>query len=349
MTTKPRTFNLASITKSNQPSMLLSNRSENSQTTDEAGRNSFSPSAETINRNLRGVESVTDIANIPKQFHGKRYFTPIWDHYPGGNRAVYNLTEQIRQTKEKLHGYDGFQNVRSDWRNREISQESDLQTVNRYAFGEQSLADIRDIKNPFFGNYYGKNLSETSGIAPYRMKNSTHIRAISEPFSPTGTVSTEGYTTLPYAHYTISEIEDINAHPEFVREDQVIGKKAFTREEYEELRGIPSITDNEQTKSPIINRYELPDDEQNDIKNLPDIVDSQYTIGRSVRSTEEIQEIQALPDIHSYSPVSDAKLLTARSISNRPTSDMTSPGLLSAYVAPNMRCMIFALIRSVSF
>lgn len=41
----------------------------------------------------------------------------------------------------------------------------------------------------------------------------------------------------------------------------MIGKKAFTREEYEELRGIPSITDKEPRKLPIINRYELPDDE----------------------------------------------------------------------------------------
>lgn len=37
--------------------------------------------------------------------------------------------------------------------------------------------------------------------------------------------------------------------------------------------------------------------QQNDIKNLPDIVDSQYAIGRGVRSEEEIQEIQALPDM----------------------------------------------------
>ncbi|VDM91814.1 unnamed protein product, partial [Litomosoides sigmodontis] len=124
---------------------------------------------------------------------------------------------------------------------------------------------------------------------------------------------------------------DINAHPEFVREDQVIGKKAFSREEYEELRGIPSITDKEPRKSPIINRYEFPDDEQSDIKNLPDIVDSQYAIGRGARSEEEIREIKALPDIHACSPASHSKLPTAaRSI---PTSDVES----SAYVALDMR------------
>lgn len=110
----------------------------------------------------------------------------------------------------------------------------------------------------------------------------------------------------------------------------MIGKKAFTREEYEELRGIPSITDKEPRKSPIINRYELSDDEvnnsvpnwsifdasfiqfivqisgklkhnyifqQNDIKNLPDIVDSQYAIGRGIHSEEEVREIKALPDM----------------------------------------------------
>lgn len=50
---------------------------------------------------------------------------------------------------------------------------------------------------------------------------------------------------------------------------------------------------------------------------------------------------------HSYPPVSDAKLLIARNICNRPTSGMASSGLLSAYVAPDMRCMIFLLFRSV--
>lgn len=45
----------------------------------------------------------------------------------------------------------------------------------------------------------------------------------------------------------------------------MIGKKVLTREEYEELREIPSITDKEPRKSPIINRYELPDDEVKDL------------------------------------------------------------------------------------
>ncbi|VDN01797.1 unnamed protein product, partial [Onchocerca ochengi] len=39
--------------------------------------------------------------------------------------------------------------MRNDWRNRGTSQRSNLQVVNRYAFGEQSLADIADIGNQF--------------------------------------------------------------------------------------------------------------------------------------------------------------------------------------------------------
>uniref|UniRef100_A0A158Q7B6 ZM domain-containing protein n=1 Tax=Elaeophora elaphi TaxID=1147741 RepID=A0A158Q7B6_9BILA len=210
-----------------------------------SGSNPLSPSTETINRNLYGVESVTDIANIPKQFYGK----------------------------------------------------SDLQTVNRYAFGEQSLADIRDIRSQFSLNHYEGNPSEVSRSGPYRTKSMADMKFIPDPSFSKGTDSSEDSATRPYARYTTSEIEDINACPEFVREDQVIGKKAFTREEYEELRGIPSITEREPKKSPIINRYELPDDEQSDIRNLPDIVDSQYAIGRGVLSEEEIQEIQALPEM----------------------------------------------------
>ncbi|VDK86395.1 unnamed protein product [Onchocerca ochengi] len=119
----------------------------------------------------------------------------------------------------------------------------------------------------------------------------TDMKAISDPFAPKETASFQDYPTQPHTRYTASEIEDINAYPEFVREDHLIGKKALTREEYEELRAIPSITDNESEKLPIINRYELPDDELDDIRNLPDIVDSQYAIGRGIRSDEEIQTL----------------------------------------------------------
>ncbi|CAG9530990.1 unnamed protein product [Cercopithifilaria johnstoni] len=323
-TTSTHASNPESITRINQLQTLLSNRPGTAgcqQTSGRIGRNSSPPSTKTINRNLHGVESITDIANIPNQFHGKRYFTPNLDHYLGGRRFVYNLTEQIRQAKDKLYG--------------------DLKTVNRYAFGEQSLADIREIKSQFSPIYNEKNPSEASTSSPYRTESLADMKAIPDSFSPKGTAATQ-----PYARYTTSEIKDINAYPEFIREDQVIGKKTFTREEYEELRGIPSITDKEPRKSPIINRYELPDDEKSDIKNLPDIVDSQYAIGRGIYSEEEIQEIKALPDIHSYSSVSDSKLSTPRNICNLHTSAMRSSGSLSASVAPDMRCMISVLFCS---
>uniref|UniRef100_A0A915PP23 BTB domain-containing protein n=1 Tax=Setaria digitata TaxID=48799 RepID=A0A915PP23_9BILA len=231
-------------------------------------KNAFSPSTETINRNVYGVESILDIESIPKQFFGKRYFTPILEHYPGGSRAIYNLTEQIRQAKDKMHNLNYY------------FKQGDLQTLNRYAFGEQSLADLREIQNPFSMKYYG-----TDSLLDSR--------------------------SSPHKRYTISEIEDINAHPEFVREDQVIGKKAFTREECEELRGIPSITDSDPKKSPIINRYELSDNERSDIQKLPDIVDSQYTIGRNMRSEEEIQEMKELPDMWAHLPIPQLLLITA--------------------------------------
>ncbi|EJW82889.1 hypothetical protein WUBG_06200 [Wuchereria bancrofti] len=326
--TRPCAFEPGISSKFSQTPTLLSNHpgiAEHSQTSAGAGRNSLSPSTETINRNLHGAESITDIANIPKQFYCKRYFTPNLNHYLGGGRAIYNLTERIRQAKDKLYSSGG------------------LQTMNHYAFQEQSFADIRDITNPFSMNYYEKNLSGASRSGPYRTESLADMKAIPDPFSPKETASIQEHVTQPYARYTPSEIEDINAHPEFVREDQAIGKKALTREEYEELRGILPITDKEQTKSPIINRYELSDDELNDLKNLPDIVDSQYAIGRGIRSEEEIQEIQALPDIHSYSPVSDWKLFSK---SNRSISDLANSGIQSAYVAPDMRCTIFALFCS---
>ncbi|VIO92826.1 Uncharacterized protein BM_BM10259 [Brugia malayi] len=333
--TRPCAFEPGTTNKFSQTPTPLSNHpriAEHSQTSIGAGINSLSPSTETINRNLHSVESITDIANIPKQFYCKKYFTPNLNHYRGGGRAIYNLTERIRQAKEKFYCSGG------------------LQTMNHYASQKQNFTDIGDITNPFSMNYYEKNPSGASRSGPYRTESLADMKAIPDPFSPKGlstgqqyfgnvditkkTANTQEYITQPYARYTPSEIEDINAYPEFVREDQAIGKKALTREECEELRGISPITDKEQRKSPIINRYELSDDELNDLKNLPDIVDSQYAIGRGIRSEEEIQEIQALPDIHSYSPVSDWKLLTK---SNRSTSGLANSGLQSAYVAPDMR------------
>ncbi|KAM3717909.1 Longitudinals lacking protein-like [Dirofilaria immitis] len=325
-------FDRENIIETDQMPTLFSNRSgiaEYARTSDESGKKSLSPSTETINRNLHGAESITDIAIIPKQFYDKKYFTPNLDHYPGGSRAICNLTEQIRQMKDKLYGFESFRNMRNSWRNREISEESDLQTVNRYAFSEQSLADINDISSQFSIKHYSKRKenspSEILRSSPYRIESMTDLKAIPDPFSLKESLSSEhsfehspkkaanfqNYPAQFHARYTTSEIEDINAYPEFVREDQLIGKKALTRDEYEELRAIPSITSNESEKLPIINRYELPDDEINDIKNLPNIVDSQCTIGRNIRSEEEIREIQTLPDI-----------------------GMKNSGLLSAYVAP---------------
>ncbi|MCP9262735.1 hypothetical protein DINM_005708 [Dirofilaria immitis] len=218
------------------------------------------------------AEKLANLRDIPDHFICQKYFTPNLDHYPGGSRAICNLTEQIRQMKDKLYGFESFRNMRNSWRNREISEESDLQTVNRYAFSEQSLADINDISSQFSIKHYKENSpSEILRSSPYRIESMTDLKAIPDPFS----------------------------------------LKALTRDEYEELRAIPSITSNESEKLPIINRYELPDDEINDIKNLPNIVDSQCTIGRNIRSEEEIREIQTLPDI-----------------------GMKNSGLLSAYVAP---------------
>ncbi|KAK6102794.1 hypothetical protein QQG55_9930 [Brugia pahangi] len=102
---RPCAFEPGTTNKFSQTPTSLSNHpriAEHSQTSIGAGINSLSPSTETINRNLHGVESITDIANIPKQFYCKKYFTPNLNHYRGGGRAIYNLTERIRQAKEKF-------------------------------------------------------------------------------------------------------------------------------------------------------------------------------------------------------------------------------------------------------
>lgn len=44
------------------------------------------------------TQSTRDVTHISE------YFTPNRDYYRGGSRAVYNLTEQIRQMKNKLYG-----------------------------------------------------------------------------------------------------------------------------------------------------------------------------------------------------------------------------------------------------
>ncbi|VDO13907.1 unnamed protein product [Brugia timori] len=133
-----------------------------------SGINSLSPSTETINRNLHSVESITDIANIPKQFYCKKYFTPNLNHYRGGGRAIYNLTERIRQAKEKFY-YSGG-----------------LQTMNHYALQKQNFTDIGDITNPFSMNYYEKNPSGASRSGPYRTESLADMKAIPDPFSPKG-------------------------------------------------------------------------------------------------------------------------------------------------------------------
>lgn len=55
--------------------------------------------------------------------------------------------------------------------------------------------------------------------------------------------------------------QELNAFPDIVRSDEVLGKKLITREEAEELRAIPPITKADPHKLPIINRYEFPEDE----------------------------------------------------------------------------------------
>ncbi|VDO30964.1 unnamed protein product [Onchocerca flexuosa] len=115
--------------------------------------NLLSPSTNTINRNLYGTESVTDIASIPEQFYSK--------------------------------SFESFRNMRSDWRNRETSLRNNLQVVNRYAFGKQSLTDINDIGNQFPMKHHDKNYpSEVPRNALYRTL--TDMKAISDPFAPKG-------------------------------------------------------------------------------------------------------------------------------------------------------------------
>ncbi|VDN85387.1 unnamed protein product, partial [Brugia pahangi] len=185
---RPCAFEPGTTNKFSQTPTSLSNHpriAEHSQTSIGAGINSLSPSTETINRNLHGVESITDIANIPKQFYCKKYFTPNLNHYRGGGRAIYNLTERIRQAKEKFYCSGG------------------LQTMNHYAFQKQNFTDIGDITNPFSMNYYGTShnllfereylcFKEGTGwvilkrnpSGPYRAESLADMKAIPDPFSP---------------------------------------------------------------------------------------------------------------------------------------------------------------------
>ncbi|VDN01713.1 unnamed protein product [Thelazia callipaeda] len=372
------------------------------------GINPVSPTTETINRYAYGSGSVTDMSDIPKQFYNKRYFTPNWNqYYPGGNRTVYNLTEQIRQEKEKLQHFNNcFHQDRSDASNEcnpygdGSSQETDMHTINRYAFGEQSLTDINQLPNQFLDTYYQVSKKnpppKVTKSHVYSKESLAFIQKLPDPFTvqelisksisstdniygPTFTDPTilqqqmgnyhvyytpfhlgcqndmnfysegnigNGSTRIMPFTLTSPEIMEINAHPEFVREDHVIGKKALTREEHEDLRAIPPIVSDNPNVLPIIDRYDMPEDEVYSIKynncayfeELPDIVDSQYTVGRNLRTDEEIREIQALPDFHQI-PFTPSSVAVMTAQSHQFVSDLTpsDDGTISAYIAPEMR------------
>uniref|UniRef100_A0A915AXW5 BTB domain-containing protein n=1 Tax=Parascaris univalens TaxID=6257 RepID=A0A915AXW5_PARUN len=194
------------------------------------------------------------------------------------------------------------------------------ETINRHAFGEESIADINALPN-FFDNNGNVRSDQRHGLRGGDVSN------------PCVEISSD--TDLTYEQkrlrYTPSEIMEINAHPHFLPSDYVIGKKHLTREELEELREIPPITGHN-SKLPIINRYEFPPDEVEDIKNLPNITNSQFTVGRRLRSEEELRDLAQLPNLEDKTPPHLRKQLSPASAANVPTNDASFMKPTSEYV-----------------
>ncbi|VDK47195.1 unnamed protein product [Anisakis simplex] len=293
---------------------------------------SKSRSDETVNRKAYGPESIAEIKNLPNTFekpgvHAERSDTTL-------NRRAFGSESiaEINQLPNCFSPHD-VSSIRSD------------ETINRRAFGAESIAEINSLPDYFESDgKQQKRSDQTLNRRASGPESNAEIKQLpnkveekqcinmtvaevnqpnqpgsKEAVKPQSKESTNDNKNLPNtnnegAHaiittsepdlsqnmkrlqYTPSEIMEVNAHPDILPSDYVIGKKHLTREEIEELRELPPIAD-ERSKLPILNRYEFTAEELEDLKNLPDITNSQYTVGRRLRSEEELREIADLPSI----------------------------------------------------
>ncbi|VDM41296.1 unnamed protein product [Toxocara canis] len=251
-------------------------------------------SESTMGGRMYGAQSTAEMRNLPNHFSHSGLSRGRSD--PTINRRAFG--EQSIADINALPDYFGPRVVNRD--------RSDV-TLNRRAFGEQSIADINTLPNYFTERAPHRIRSdETINRRAFGEESIADINELPNFFDkddPRVEMPSETDLTLEQKRlrYTPSEIMEVNAHPDFVPPDYVIGKKHLTREELEELREIPSITGTN-SKLPIINRYEFTPEEIEDIKNLPNITNSQFTIGRRLRSEEELRDLAQLPNLEDKTP-----------------------------------------------